>query len=167
MIKSDNEIKSDWNALEEESLKDICERVKSYERNIQDYLADVVAALCDLDLSDMMTKDDRVHCNHARWLFWYAYRHMTNDTFEHLSQITDRYGRKFAHQSINSAVNKMSVLIADNTIWTKRWVVIRRIIKARDQSIEIDFGQIKQVPTDKVTISIPQDLKSKIEINYI
>jgi len=154
MIKSDNEIKSDWNALEEESLKDICERVKSYERNIQDYLADVVAALC-------------VHCNHARWLFWYAYRHMTNDTFEHLSQITDRYGRKFAHQSINSAVNKMSVLIADNTIWTKRWVVIRRIIKARDQSIEIDFGQAKQVPTDKVTISIPQDLKSKIEINYI
>ena len=68
MIKSDNEIKSDWNALEEESLKDICERVKSYERNIQDYLADVVAALCDLDLSDMMTKDDRVHCNHARWV---------------------------------------------------------------------------------------------------
>ena len=61
----------------------------------------------------------------------------------------------------------MSVLIADNTIWTKRWVVIRRIIKARDQSIEIDFGQAKQVPTDKVTISIPQDLKSKIEINYI
>lgn len=167
MIKSDNEIRDDWKTLEEDSLNEICEKVKSYERNIQDYLAEVIAALCELDLNDMMTKADRVHCNHARWLFWYAYRHMTNDTFEHMSQITDRYGRKFAHQSINSAVNKMSSLIADNTIWTKRWLFVRRVIKARDQSTEIDFDYAAKTPTDRVTITIPQELKSKIEINYI
>ena len=167
MIKSDNEIIEDWKKLEEESMQVICDKVKNYERDIQDYLAELVASQCDLDMSEMMTKDDRIHCNHARWLFWYAYRHMTNDTFEHLSQITERYGRKFSHQGINSAVNKMSNLIADNTIWTKRWTVLKRIIKMRDHATEFDFGQTSPYPTDRISIIVPQELKSKIEISYI
>lgn len=167
MIKTEDETKKDWNKLDVDNVNKICELVRSYERDIQDYLADLVASLCDLTVSDMMVKDERLHCNHARWLFWYAYRHMTNDTFEHLSQITERYGRKYSFQGINLAVNKMSMLIADNTIWTKRWTILKQLIKTRDRSQEFDFNQCPKAPTDKVTITIPQELKSKIEITYI
>lgn len=166
-MKSDNEVKDDWTRLEDDKIEKICDMVKSYERDIQDYLAELVASLCDLDVKEMMVKSDRLNCNQARWLFWYAYRHMTHDTYEHLSTITERYGRKFAFPSINHAVNKMSILIADNTIWTKRWIALKRIIKARDNSLEFDFGQSQKVATDKITLTIPKELKSKIEITYI
>ena len=167
MIKSDSETKQDWMTLDDENVKRICEMVRSYERDIQDYLAEMVASLCDLEAHEMMTKDDRIHCTHARWLFWYAYRHMTNDTFEHLSQITERYGRKYSLQAINTAVNKMSALIIDNTIWTKRWTVLKRIIKMRDQAAEFSFEHTgDKLPSDKVYVNIPRELRNKVEIKY-
>lgn len=167
MIKRDSETLQDWIRLDDENVQRICEMVRSYERDIQDYLAEMVAALCDLDAAEMMTKEDRIHCNHARWLFWYAYRHMTNDTFEHMSQITERYGRKYTMQGINAAVNKMSALIIDNTIWTKRWTVLKRIIKMRDQAAEFDFGQNQQkLPADRIYVNVPRELRGKVEIKY-
>lgn len=152
--------------IENDMVNNICDMVRSYNRSVQDYLAEIVAELCEVSVEDMMNKEDRLHCNHARWLFWYAYRNMTNDTFEHIATVTEKYGRRYTLQGINSAVNKMSSLITDNTVWTKRWIVIKRIIRTRDTNLEFDFGQNQDIPSDRIFISIPRELKGKVEIKY-
>ena len=80
MNKTDSEIVQDWKTNESDKMSEICSLILEQEHSVQDYLADIVAALCDLTTQDMMTKKGSLHCNHARWLFWYAYRYMTNET---------------------------------------------------------------------------------------
>lgn len=168
MNKTDSEIVQDWKKNESDKMNEICSLILEQEHSVQDYLADTVAALCDLTTQDMMTKKGSLHCNHARWLFWYAYRYMTNDTFEHISQFTARYGYKYSLQGITAAVNKMSNLIMSDTVWTTRWNKVKRIIKLRDRVNELDFQEAEEqaLPSDMVYINIPKELKNKVVINY-
>ena len=166
MIKCDSEIIKDWTRLDDENVTRICELVKAYDRDILSYLSDLVANMCDIDAKEMMTRKDSVHHAHARWLFWYAYRYMTNDTYDHIAETTKTDGVKFSTQCVISSVNNMSTMIIDNTIWTKRWTVIKRIIKMRDQAAEFDFGNSKQFPSDRITVNVPKELKGKIQINF-
>lgn len=165
-MKSENETIEDWRRIDNQYVKDLCAIINKQEIDVQDYLADIVSSLCDIDTTEMMTKEDRLHCNHARWLYWYAYRYMTNDTFEHIEQITKRYGRRYSLQGISAAVNKMSNLIASNTIWTKRWIIIKRIIKLRDESLEDYITTSRHDWRNKIVITVPKEFKDKIIINY-
>lgn len=166
MIKNEEEIVRDWREIHDEHAKQICDILHDHELKVQDYLAHMVAAQCDVTTQDMMTKDDRLHFSHARWLFWYAYRYMTNDTYEHIAQISERFGRKFTQQGISASVNKMSSLIAAETVWTKRWILVKKVIKARDRALEIDFSAACRLPDDKISLNIPKNLRDKLEINY-
>ena len=166
MIKSDSETVQDWIRLDDENVKRICDLVKSYDREIKDYLAEVVSSMCDIDTIGMMTRKDSIQHVHARWLFWYAYRYMTNDTYEHIAQTTQTDGVKFSTQCVIASVNKMSEMVINNTIWTKRWTVVKRIIKMRDQTIEFSFERDKKLPTDKIVVTIPKELQGKIQINF-
>jgi hypothetical protein len=98
-------------------------------------MVDCVASICDVDKLDMMTNVSNLNTIHSRWLFWYAYRYMTKDSFSHISHITLRYGKKFTEQSVSSSVNKMGNMIDNDTIWAKRWAIIKRIIKLRDSTL--------------------------------
>jgi hypothetical protein len=155
MNKSDEQIKSDWNELEwriEEALK----QLMCYEKDIQSYLLRCVASLCDVDEKRILSNTDVIYIAHARWLYWHAYRYMTNESYEKIAKSTSQDGFTFSTRAVQSGVNKMSMMISNEPLWQKRWTVIKRIIKLRDRREEkVD---------NTITINIPRELKDKINI---
>lgn len=160
-IKSDETIKQEWSELDNADIEQICELLKTHECRIQDYLVDCVASLCNVDKCDMMTNVSTLNILHSRWLFWYAYRYMTNEPFVRIKEITQRYGRTFTEQSISNSVNKMGTMIASETIWTKRWVIIRRIIKLRDETNKDNESQ----KTISVVVHHPKNVEVKLKMD--
>lgn len=158
-MDSEEKIKQDWATLENNCIEQVCELLRCHEIRIQDYLADCVAAICGIDKSDMMTNVSKMSVVHSRWLFWYAYRYMSNEPFIRIAEITHRYGRRFTEQSISCSVNKMGNMIANETIWTKRWVIIRRIIKIREEIPS--NGQ----ETIMVTVHHPKNVEVKLKMD--
>lgn len=135
MMGKDEKIIQDWEMIDNAYIDEVCRLLRLHETNIQEYMVDFVASICDVDKLDMMTNVSNLNTIHSRWLFWYAYRYMTKDSFSHISHITLRYGKKFTEQSVSSSVNKMGNMIDNDTIWTKRWTIIKRIIKLRDSTL--------------------------------
>jgi hypothetical protein len=139
-------------------IDEVCRLLRLHETNIQEYMVDCVASICDVDKLDMMTNVSNLNTIHSRWLFWYAYRYMTNEPFIRISNITLRYGKKFTEQSIANCVNKMGNMIASETIWTKRWAIIRRIIKLRDKTAKSDLQDVI-----KVVVHHPKNVEIKLK----
>ena len=135
MMGKDEKIIQDWEMIDNAYIDEVCRLLRLHETNIQEYMVDCVASICDVDKLDMMTNVINLNTIHSRWLFWYAYRYMTKDSFSHISHITLRYGKKFTEQSVSSSVNKMGNMIDNDTIWAKRWAIIKRIIKLRDSTL--------------------------------
>lgn len=160
MNKGDERIRQDWETLDNADIEEVCRLLRMHETRIQDYLVDCVAAICNVDKTDMMTNTSRLTIIHARWLFWYAYRYMTNESFIRVAEVTQRYGKKFTEQSISNSVNKMGNMIAKETTWAKRWVLVKRIIKLRN-------SEQKNVVLDddlSVTINHPKNIKVKLNV---
>jgi hypothetical protein len=135
MMGKDEKIIQDWEKIDNAYIDEVCRLLRLHETNIQEYMVDCVASICDVDKLDMMTNVSNLNTIHSRWLFWYAYRYMTKDSFSHISHITLRYGKKFTEQSVSSSVIKMGNMIDNDTIWAKRWAIIKRIIKLRDSTL--------------------------------
>ena len=85
-MKSDEEIKQDWQQLETENIDKACELLRQHESRIEDYIAEIVAALCNVDCSDMLTNSSVAYLAQARWLYWYAIRYMTNETYDKIAR---------------------------------------------------------------------------------
>lgn len=164
-MRAESEALQELSRMESENTEKICELVRESELNVQDHLMKIVAKLCGISTDDLMNKTYDITCSHARWLFWYAHRYMTGDTYERISRITELHGRMYGASGIIKSVNKMSMLIDTGTIWTNRWYLLKQIINARKASFEFDFGQ-QQIPSDKIFISIPKEFKNKVEIKY-
>jgi hypothetical protein len=159
MIKSDEEIKADWERLENNNIAIACEYLRRYERDIEDYIADIVASLCNVDVDKMLTDTSVAYLAQARWLYWYALRYMTNETYDKIAERTTRKSAyHFTPNGIGQSINKMSAMIASETIWTKRWIILKRIIKLRDAQNDIGKGE-----TVTMRIIAPQHVNVEIK----
>ena len=149
-------IASDWRNLD--SVEDILLAVRQHEVDIMAYLADTVASLCNIDRDEMLKPSSEAHLAQPRWLFWYAYRYMTSETLEKVSEMTERCcGHRFTPSGIGQCVNKMSQLINTVPIWTKRWTIIKKIIKLR-------YADSNKSTENTITITVPKELKDIINI---
>lgn len=157
----DEKIIQDWEMIDNAYIDEVCRLLRLHETNIQEYIVDCVASICDVDKLDMMTNVSNLNTIHSRWLFWYAYRYMTKDSFSHISHITLRYGKKFTEQSVSSSVNKMGNMIDNDTIWAKRWAIIKRIIKLRDSTLS-DENQ-----NAVVIVQYPKNVEIKLRTKKI
>lgn len=158
MQRSDEEIKRDWSELDHSDIDMVCDILRGHEAKIQEYLAEIVSSLCEENANEMMTDSTKVKTIHARWLFWYAYRYMTNETYNAISEITlRRWGKKYTEPGISHSVNQMGGMIDSNSIWTKRWNILKRIIKLRDTDV-------KEKNVGRVIIQTPLELKDFIKI---
>lgn len=161
-MQSDEQIQREWESLDNDDIKQICNILSKHETKIQEYLINCVAALCDVPTDEMMTSTSNVSCVHARWFFWYTYRYMTNEPFAKIAERTNKnYGRLYSIPTVANGVNKISEMIASNGIWNKRWVLIKRIIKQRNTS-EING----QIDNNRVVINVPKDMKTKVSVNF-
>lgn len=155
MTKNEESIVNDWQDID--SIDHILDVLRKHEYNAYNYLAETVAALCDLDVELMLSGCEKVYVAQARALFWYAYRYMTNETYEKIANMTSKY-HSFARVSVGQSINKMAGMIENEPLWKKRWTIIKRIIKLRDQN---DINKTE----DTITIIIPKHLRDKININ--
>ena len=158
-MKSDDEIKRDWQQLETENIEKACELLRQHESRIEDYIADIVASLCNVDCTEMLTNSSTAYLAQARWLYWYAIRYMTNETYDKIAlRTTAKSGCSFTPNGIGQSINKMALLVAQEPIWIKRWTIIKHIIKLRDANQQ-DF-----VPQETVTMRVIAPKNIKVEI---
>lgn len=153
---TEEEIKQELETNERLAMKLVCDTLVNYEDRIRVYLADFVASICNVDIERMFSNCNDLDVAQARWLFWYAYRYMTNETYEKISQLSESmYKRKFTKTCVASGVNKMYNLIEEHPIWKKRWTIVKRIIKTHNAMVT--------EPNIPITITIPKNVELTIK----
>lgn len=156
MEKTSDDILNDYSQIDK-SLQDAIRHLGNYERSIQDYIAECVASICNVDLNSMFCNFDKIHTAHARWLFWYAVKYMTNMSCRCVAEQTSVYGKKYTEQGIARSINKMSLMIENETLWKRRWTIIKKIIK---------LGEPERNDIPTITIVVPRELKDKVKIEF-
>lgn len=155
MNTTDDYVKEKWNELETFHIEEACKHLKLHEEKIQDYLADCVAALCDVKKEEMFSQSDVIFFAHARWLYWYAYRYMTNESYDKIAKQDFHGGHSFTSRTIQNGANKMFMMIERDPIWKKRWSIVKRIIKLRNSDTDVK---------NRIVIQIPKEIKEIVEI---
>lgn len=142
--------------LEKEKVDRIMQCVREYEVDMRIYLADFVAEICGVTKEDMLSGSDETAFAHARWLYWYALKYMTGDSYKKLSENTT-FGHKFSSRAMQNASSKIWMMIANDGIWKNRWSVVKQVIKQRfkDEDGAVD---------NTIVIQVPAELKNKINI---
>ena len=125
---TEEEIKNELADNERIAMKCVCDTLLNYEGRVRNYLADFVASLCNVEKEKMFSENNSLDVAQARWLFWYAYRYMTGETYEKIET--------FTKVGVASSVNKMSVMIEQQPIWKKRWTIVKRIIRITNSLID-------------------------------
>ena len=153
---TEEEIKQTLESDERNAMQLVCDILSNHEKSISMYLADFVASLCSVDKERMFSACNDIDVAQARWLYFYAYRYMTNDTYEKIGKLSgELYGKKFTKVGVAASVNKMYTLIEQQPIWRKRWTIVKRIIKLQNKMV---FEP--QVP---ITITIPKNVELTIK----
>jgi len=155
-MNNEKQIQAKWERIDNENIGQALDMLKKHNKDVKDFLADCVASVCGVSTDDMMSNSNVLHIAHARWLYWYAYRYMTNETFDKISQQTKTETKKFVGRAIQHGATKMSMMIDGEPLWTKRWNTIKRIIKLRDK-------EDKKLDNN-IIIQVPKDIKDKINI---
>lgn len=154
---TEEEIKKKLEDNERITMQCVCDTLKNYGGRARTYLAEFVASLCNVETERMFSSSNDLDVAQARWLFWYAYRYMTNETYEKIGKLSiPLYGKAFTKVGVASSVNKMYALIEQKPIWRKRWTIIKRIIKQSENLIE----ENAQKP---IKIIIPKDANVELK----
>jgi chromosomal replication initiation ATPase DnaA len=155
-LKDEEEIKTDWNTLDEKNIESAMYYLRKHEQDTSKYLANCVASLCNIEEKDLLADTNAAHISHARWLYWYAYRYLTNESYAKMSQQLKTDSRTFVGRAIQQGVTKMAMMISNEQVWNRRWNIIKRVIKIRYSDDEKEDNTI--------TINIPKELRKKIKI---
>lgn len=148
---TEEEIKQNLEENERITMKCVCDTLSAYGGRIRLYLADFIASLCNVEKEKIFSTCNNLDVAQARWLFWYAYRYMTNETYEKIGKLSgELYGKTFTKVGVAASVNKMYELIENGGIWRKRWLIVKRIIKISNTLIEEQENQ-------PIKIIIPKD----------
>ena len=154
---TEEEIKQNLEENERITMNCVCDTLSSYGGRIRLYLADFIASLCNVEKEKMFSTCNNLDVAQARWLFWYAYRYMTNETYEKIGKLSgDLYGKTFTKVGVAASVNKMYELIENGGIWRKRWLIVKRIIKISNTLIEEQENQ-------PIRIVVPKDANVELK----
>lgn len=157
-MTSEEKITSDWQKLD--SVEDILSSLRTKEINAAEHLAEVVASMCSISVREMFNDCGNVHNIHPRWLYWYAYRYMTNESLTKIAHMTNTvYGCNKTQSGISYAINKMGDMIQTSPVWRKRWTAIKDIIKIRWKS------QKEENEIVTITLSIPKSIRNNVKVD--
>jgi len=163
-MKTDKEIQMDVERIDTNTINVVCDTLRRYNSDTREYLANIVASVCDVTFEEMMQDTKHLYNAHARWLFWYAYRYMTNESYDSIANKTKEY-RKFTEACVGICISKMSMMIEQEPIWKKRWILTKRVIKAILDNGNDGIMDIPNVITLKVTPPKGVDIKLQIDNN--
>lgn len=152
---ADEEQKKQLDAIEDRNITKACEYLRGYEQEIGNHLAQFVASLCNIDVDEMFSNMKNNYYSQARWLYWYALRYMTDETYEQIAARTICNGHKFTLRAVAKGIDKMGKMVYENGIWRKRWIILKRVIKMYN-------GDDNQSVV-KVVITKPANTKVEVE----
>lgn len=156
MKTNDQQIKNDWDSIDYKNIDTALSFLRRYEGDVRTYLASCVASVCNINTEDMFSNTDVIYYAHARWLYWYAYRYMTNESYEKIANDTKEMGHFFVQRSIQGGVTKMMTMIEREPLWKKRWSIIKNIILQRDANATMKDNTI--------VIQVPKEVQDKVKI---
>ena len=158
-MKNDELIRQEYKRIEREYVDKAIDLLRKYSDNIELYIADIVASLCNVDVNEMFDKSNEITLAQARWLYWHSIRYLTNDTYDKIARRTNHErGCSYMPNSIGQCINKMSALIEQEPMWKKRWTIIKRIIRLIQS--EDDCNSVDNT----ITINIPKEMKRKLNL---
>lgn len=153
---TEEEIKRSLEDNERITMMSVCDTLRNYEGRVRLYLASFVASVCNVDDERMFSASSDLDVVQARYLFWYAYRYMSNETYDKIGRVSKELGGKvFTGTGVAAGVSKMYSLIEQQPIWRKRWTIIKRIIKE-------DNNTIVEPPTP-ITITVPKNVELTVK----
>lgn len=153
---NDETIQSNIKLIEDETIEKACALLSSYNNKIRDYLACFVSSLCDVEFSELLYDTKHLNVVKARWLYWYAYRYLTNDSFDTIARMTSQ-NRKFATSCVGSSCAKMSRMIDIEPVWNKRWQILKRIIKIANKTSLNESQTIRITYPRNIKIELKQE----------
>ena len=148
-MRRDSDIIDDWKKIDSISSSETIQDLSRRRESEQEYLLYCLCAECGVSREEIAQKNkSKFHIIHYRWLFWYAYRYMTNESFLKIAEISRRFGHAYDHRSIRHGVDSIGTMIAREPHWARRWEALKHIIMLRNTIVENLFPQ-------KITIQIP------------
>jgi len=86
-------------------------------------LVELVSEVCDVSIEEIFAEEKRVHCVHARWLYWYALRYITGESYEIISRPRYFCTRKYTSNAVGVGVKNIGEMMAREPLWHKRWIL--------------------------------------------
>ena len=153
---TEEELKNKLDETDNASMQAVCNILRQEGKNTRVYLADFVAALCDVEKEKMFSACNDIEVAQARWLYFYAYRKMTNETYDRIGSLSSNvFEKSFTKTGVSLGVKKMYYMIEQSPIWKKRWNIIKRIICEQNEAIK--------EPPVPITITIPKNVELTIK----
>lgn len=135
-------------------LSKITELLQDYNGSHIQLLANTVAAVCDVNIDEMLSDNGKIHNTHARYLYWYSIRYLTHDSNTVIAK-TSIPNKTYATDSVRKGINYVIKLIDSHPEWAKRWRAVKRVVSTiKNETIE---------KKDKIIISVPDGIEVEIK----
>ena len=135
-------------------LSKIIELLKNYNGSNIQLLANTVAAVCDVNIDEMLSDDGKIHNTHARYLYWYAIRYLTHDSNTVIAK-TSIPNKTYASDSVRKGISYIIKLIDIQPQWAKRWRAVKRVVSViKNETIE---------KKNKIIISVTDGIEVEIK----
>ena len=152
---TEEDVRNELSESERIAIKCACDTFRGHGERLRLYLASFVASVCDISDDDMLSSCS-ADALRARWMYFCAYRYMTNETYDRISKTFYELSKiPFTASGVANAISKMYGLIEQQPIWRKRWVIIKRVIKESN-------GTLTEPPT-QITITVPKNVEVTIK----
>lgn len=166
-MKNDNEIKNEWGDLRKKSFKEIEMVLRKYDYDAQTMVASFCASICNVDVADMLSPSDNLYVKQTRWLYMFAIRYMTHETYDAIAKRMMIDGCTITKDGVRKGIERMAELIDNDDTWLGRWVVIKRMIKLKNNPHDYPLSDFTDPMPEKykVTISVPKGMGKNIEVD--
>lgn len=165
-MKDNDSIKQEWKDLRNKSFREIEGVLRKYDYNSLTMLSSFVSSICDVETADLLTSSANIYISQCRALFWYAYRYMTQDSYERISNKTAIDGCRFSPDTVRKACEKMADLINVDPQWKGRWINVKRFIRLKEDPLSYQVpDNVSVMPQKyKLMLHVPREIKDQIEI---
>lgn len=141
---------------ERNTIMCVCGVLRDYGKLKHSHLVEFIASLCGVDVKEILSSSKDIDTVHARWMYFYACRYMTNETYEKIGKYPlEMNGKSYTPTGVAACIDKMYSLMENQPIWRKRWTIIKRIIKESN-------GTLVEPPT-RMTITVPKNVELTIK----
>lgn len=124
-------LSAEWQERRKSYYERIAALLTEFDGEIVPFLAAAAAGTCSIPLELLLHGKDskRSGVRMARALFWYAYRHITNESYGRVAEVSKSIGLRYSADGIRKAVEEVSKQIWEKPWWKRRWIEMERIIE--------------------------------------